>query len=237
MASVYDGDLGRARRVCPRSEVSLGGGALMVIDTFNFYGHIVAGLDLEGSLALGSRTELFIGVEAFRYETVIMSVSDSSMGFGHTRIGAQHMVPLGDTAALAVHGKVVLPTASSTYVNAWPFAGDVGIATLWAPHEMVDVHANLSVMGSVAATKADPQPRGGLTTNLNLAFTPIPQISVAAEIATSTLYTDTLDYVAAGGALRFSDAKRFGMEIGAVFPLVGAQRALVAAELRAHLRL
>lgn len=237
MASVYDGDLGRARRVCTRSEVSVGAGALMVVDTYNFYGHIVAGADVEGSWAVSPRTELFIGIEAVRYETVIQSVAGSTLGFGHTRIGAQHAVPLGDRAAMAVHGKVVLPTSSAMYKTAWPFAADIGLATLWAPHDMFDVHANISVMGSVAATKAAPQPRGGVTTNLNLAFTPVAQFSIAAEVATSLLYTGPLDYVSAGGALRFSDGKRFGMELGAIFPLVGEQRALLALELRTLIRL
>ena len=95
-------------------------------------------------------------------------------------------------------------------------------------------------MGSAAATRADPQPRGGVNTTLNLEFIPVKFFSVAAELTTSALYTDPidgpLDFLAAGGALRFSDAKRFGFELGATFPLVGSNRAMLALEMRGSAR-
>src|SRR5690606_8555248 len=45
---VRPGELGRAHRVCGRSEAAIGGSALLLADSPNFYGHIVGTVDLDG---------------------------------------------------------------------------------------------------------------------------------------------------------------------------------------------
>jgi hypothetical protein len=56
---LLEGGLGEGRRVCGRSEVGLGAGAMLLVDRPNFYGRLSADLRLRGSWALSDRLELF----------------------------------------------------------------------------------------------------------------------------------------------------------------------------------
>ena len=106
-----DAELGAPHRLCPRTEVGLLPGGQAIVEATNFYGHIVAGATLHGSWAMDDKTELFAGIEAFRYDSVIAPISVDYMGFGHVNVGASRRLWDHDTLGVGAHARVAFPTA------------------------------------------------------------------------------------------------------------------------------
>ena len=63
----YDADTTSARRVCPRTEVSLGGRLAATVDNPDFYGNIGANALLSGSWAQTDTREFFATLEVLHY--------------------------------------------------------------------------------------------------------------------------------------------------------------------------
>ncbi|MDP2314315.1 MAG: hypothetical protein Q8P41_15540 [Pseudomonadota bacterium] len=232
-----DGDLGVPRRVCGRTEVGLAPGGSAVVDTANFYGHIVAGGTLEGSWAPSRRTEVYVGVEAFRYDSVITPIPATYMGFGHVNLGATQRLWENDTLALAVHGRAVVPTAVGLYRNAYPVGLDVGVAGLWAPLDTVRVHADVGGLGSAAISHGPALPRAGARVMVGGEWQPARHFAVVLDVTSIFGYTAPVDVVAGSLGLRVGIGKRVGVELGAAVPLAGRERALAAGELKVNVRL
>ncbi len=233
----YDGDLGVPRRVCARSEVSLAPGGLAVVDTANFYGHIVAGGTLGGSWAPTRRTEVYASVEAFRYDSVITPIPATYMGFGHVGVGVTQRLWDDDSAAIAVHGRVVAPTAVGLYRNAWPVALDVGVAGLWTPAPAWSLHADIAGLGSAAVSHGPAFPRAGARVMVGAAWQPVKPFAMVLDLASGFGYTAPVDHVAGSLGLRVGLGERVGIELGASVPFVGRERSLAAGELRVDVRL
>jgi hypothetical protein len=232
-----DGDLGVARRLCPRTEVGISGGGLAVVETENFYGHIVTGGTLDGSWAASHKTEVFASIEAFRYDSVITPISASFMGFGHTALGATHQVWRDEKAILGVHGRLVLPTAVGLYRNAWPLAMDLGVGARWQPVRTLEVHGDIGALGSAAISAGSAGPRAGATVTAGVAWNPVKPFALVADVDAGFGYTAALDHLAAAVALRGALGQRVGIELGVTLPLAGRERALAAGELRVSTRL
>ena len=65
---------------------------------------------------------------------------------------------------------------------------------------------------------------------------PAPQFAFVADVLGQFGYAAPVDVFAAALALRFSDNKRFGFEVGATIPIAGRERAAVRIDLRASVR-
>jgi hypothetical protein len=237
VAPLLDGGLGRAHRVCGRSEVALRGGGLILIDRPNFYGRVSAGLTLEGSYAPTKYTEIFAGLELLRYDTVIQSLTASQFGFGHTYVGAAHRRVIGERTSLGFNGKMVLPTAVGLYREAWPFGLDFGLSGQFAATPKVHLHGQIGLLASVAASQGNPGFRVGAAFTGGAEFLPVRRFAIAADLHSIVGYTDVLDVLAGAVALRFSGLKRFGFELAGTFPFAGRERAQAVVMLRASVRL
>lgn len=229
-----DGDLGSPHRACGRTEAGFDGSAYAVIETENFYGHLIGSGTFDGSVALGT-TELFATLEAVRYDSVITPIPGSYLGLGHTTLGVSHQVSSSDTRVLAVNGRLVLPTAFGLYHNAYPLAADIGFATRLKAAERLFVNTQLGLLGSLAVSGA-PQPRGGVAATLGGEWRAGRAFALALDVNGTFGYTAPLDVLAAALGIRFSDGKRFGFEIAATVPLVGRERSLATLDLRASVR-
>ena len=231
-AGLLEGDLGRGHRACPRSEAALGGGGMAVVDTANFYGHLQAALVLDGSLRIAEHTEIFAALELFRYDQVIGAIPATASGLGHTAFGLSQLLVIRDNLAISSSGKIVLPTASGLYDNAWPYAADVGLAGAWTPHQRVRVHGYASLLGSVALSDGPGQPRGGVLMGVGAQARVARPFAIAGDLTAGFGYEAPVDVIAAGLALRFVVKGAYGIEGGATVPLAGRERALATADLR-----
>lgn len=237
LAPLLDGGLGRAHRVCGRSEVAVRGGGLLAIDKPDFYGRVTAGLNLEGSYAPTRTTEVFAGLEALRFDTVISSLAASRLGLGHTYLGAAHRSVLGERTSLGVNGKLVLPTAPGLYHNAWPVSLDLGFAGQFAPTGWLHFHGQIGLLATVVASRVAPSVRLGAALTGGAEFLPIRRLAIAADLHTMVGYTDVLDTVAGAVALRTSGLRRFGLELAGTVPFAGRLRTQAAVMLRASVYL
>lgn len=236
VAGLQEGDLGRGRRVCERTEFGVGGGGALIADLANFYGDLSAGLTLDGSLALG-RGELFASFQAFRYELVLEDLAASAVGLGETALGGGYRFLATDRFTLGVNGKVVLPTAAGIYQNTWPFGWDVGLSGLVEVHPRVHLHGHAGVLASAAASKGPTQPRVGGVVTVGADLRPAPGFALVLDLHGDFGYTAPLDVLAGGIGLRFSDLERFGFEVGATLPLAGRDPTAVSLDLRASVLL
>lgn len=229
-AALLDGGLGSARRACPRTELAIAPRALLLVDTPNFYGHIVAGLQLDGALALDADTELFGRLELVRYDSVISAVTSSALTPGHTTLGATRVLH-DEGLALAWTSKLVLPTALGLYRGAWPIGLDTGLAGQWASGPW-GVHGQLTVLGSAALSRGPALPRAGLAPVLGGAVRPTPGVEVVLDVQSMFLYTAPIDVVALAPAVRLGLGDAWGAALGGTVPLAGRERALTAVDLR-----
>jgi hypothetical protein len=124
-AVLRDGELGEPYRACPASAVDATGRTLLVIDPEDFYGDVRGLVSLGASLSSDAR-ELFVRVEALRYQQVISSVKADTVGLGHVTLGGNAVLTDTDDLVLGLATRLVLPTAS-VYERAWPIALDVGL--------------------------------------------------------------------------------------------------------------
>jgi len=235
-AGLFNGDLLRAHRVCGRTEVGTLGSAYLLADSAHFYGHIIASGILDGSFAVDEATEVFASLEAIRYDSVLAPFPDAYLGTGFTAVGASRRVRTTDSSSVAVNGKVVLPT-TGLYQNAWPFAFDLGLAAVYAGVNRIRVHAQLTAAFEVAAGTGPADPVVAVSPTVGAQWRPGKAFALVLDVTSSHGMTDPVDYLAGALALRFSDGKRFGMELGGTVPLAGRERALATVDLRFSTRL
>lgn len=234
---LLEGGLGEGHRACGRSEVGLGAGGLLLVDLPNFFGRLSADLRLRGSWAATDRLELFGRFEFFRFDQLITPLTATSIGIGHTNLGASFRFLNSDRAALAVHGQVVLPTAVPLYEHTRPLAMDVGLAAQLAAHKRVQVHADVGLIHSVGLGNGPSQPRIGGTATVGAEFRPAWRFAIVTDLHASFGYTAPLDVFAAALGLRFADGKRFGFDFGATVPIAGRERAAARLDLLWTVRL
>ena len=226
------GDLGSGHRVCPRTEVGghISGGA--VIDTADFYGHLVGGLSAEGSLALDDRTEIFGQLELVRYDALISAFSDSALGPGHTTLGISRRVAEGESWGIATHGRLVLPTAVSLYRNAWPFALDAG-ATVEMRAGPLRPHATVMGLFSMAASAGPKDPWLGLGWVAGSELRAGQTFGFLLDLSGTWGYgADGLDHISLDPGFRFGFSQVVGAELGLHVPLAGREWAPLGLELR-----
>lgn len=232
-----DGDLGVPHRVCGRSEVGLTSGGLAVVETENFYGHIVAGATLEGSWAPTRRTEVYASIEAFRYDSVITPITATYMGFGHLGVGASQRLWDNDAFAIALHGRVVAPTAFGLYRHAFPFGLDVGFSGIWAATSTLRLHTDVAGLASAAVSPGPAFPRAGARVMIGGEWQPVKPFALVLDVTSGFGYTAALDHLAGSLGIRVGIGDRVGVDLGASLPFVGRERTLAAGELKFNVRL
>lgn len=229
-----DGDLGVARRLCPRTEVALTGGGFAIVELENFYGRIAAGPTLEGSWAFSDRGEVYAGIEALRYETVITPIPADYLGFGHTSLGATYRFWETEAVGVGAHARAVLPTAVGLYQNAWPVAADLGVGVQWAAHRTLRVHGDATGIFSAAISQGPALPWGGARLTGGVEWQPVRPFGLTADLLAGFGYADPVDHVAAALGIRTGIGKRVGIDLAAAYPFAGRERALASGELRVN---
>ena len=114
-AGLLEGELGRPHRVCGRSEVGVAGGGLLLVELENFFGRLSAGLGVDASWAARPDLEVFGEFEMLHYELLLSPLASNQLSWGHTNLGLSWRFFERTALALALQGKVVLPTAIPLY--------------------------------------------------------------------------------------------------------------------------
>ncbi len=215
-----EADMATGRRVCPRSEVGLGGRLAAIIDTPNFYGNLVGDGLVFGSFAINAKTEVFGTLEAVEYNYVQTSLKGTTIALGALTLGATRHLYGTDRFLGAISARVMLPTS---FVN--PSARAIGVelghATTWRPAKMLEVHSYLGLDFNAGVGDALPLPRYGGVLTAGLQFSPV---SFAALVVDLTGRLSQLkSYFAPTVALRFR-VMRVGIELAATLPLAGNDR-------------
>jgi hypothetical protein len=237
----FDGDIARPRRACPRTEVALGGGALAVLDTGNFYGTLGGGGALSGSWRFSDKGEAFASIEAVQFRFVQnATLKQTRIGPGFTSAGASYIAYGNELAAVALTGRLTLPTAFGLYENAWPFALDLGASlALGLPQEMLrDVLAFHAFAGATLGLALGGDLAAGASFSLaaGLEYTPWEWLGVVVDLTSGYGREAVLDYLGAAAGLRFRIGRGLGVELGAMLPLAGATRADFSGGLRVSWR-
>ncbi len=233
----FEGELGRGRSPCLRDHVGFDAGAYAVVDTANFYGHIVGAGTLEASVVFLPRLEANISVEALRYDSVIGPLTSTYVGLGTTTAGFAWNGGETDAWAWGVNSRLVLPTSSGLYQNAFPFGMDVGVTAAWMPVDVVEVHGQWTVLGSTAVSAGPGYPRMGLNTTVGAAWRPGRAFSFGLDLVGGFGHEAPLDVFAVAPAIRFGLGDHAGLSIEAGVPLAGSERALATGDLRFNWRL
>lgn len=233
---LHDGGLGRAHSACARTELGLGANGYLVVDTPNFYGNIVAAGVVDGRARLTDAVELFGSIELVRYDSVIGALSSSTLGPGHTAVGASGRVWANDTTQVAVNGKLVLPTAFLLYQHSWPVGADLGVAMAWSKSAKFRVDAQVGGLGSGAISGAGAQPRAGAQAHAGVEWRPVKPLGLVAGLDAGFAYEAPVDHVAAQIGLRTHLGRRGGLELAGVVPFAGRERALASVALRGNVR-
>lgn len=228
---LLDGHLGLGRSACPRSEIRVGGDLALTAEVADFYGNIKVDAALGGSWAITEATEVFAGFEAFRFQSVISSITATHLGTGYFELGATQRIWGGEGVQLAFTGRLVLPT-STLDQNSSPLALDVGLNLAWAGHRVVTLFGSALFVGSIGISQGPALPRGGARVLVGLDIHPLRWLALVVQLEAGFGYRGAVDLVAPGVAFRFAIRRHLGIELGAVFPVAGEERALVAGALQ-----
>jgi hypothetical protein len=237
-SGLFDGDVARPRRACPRTEVALGlqGGAF--IDAPNFFGTLGGGAVIAGSWRYADTGEAFVAVEAVQLRFVQnATLTRTRIGLGSTSLGATHALSRSERQRLSASGRLTLPTAFGLYENAWPILADVGLS--WQSERLGPVrpHGWVGLHGGLALGGGDPDPRLAGQFVVGGVYEPWRWLGVVVELGTQVGHAAAMDHIAVGVGLRAAPWRGLGIELGALVPFVGETRADGAGTLRVSWRL
>ncbi len=218
-----DGQLGVPYRACPRDEIAIGGDALLVADTANFYGNIRVNGRLRLSMRLDPNVEGFLSWEAFRYQTVISSISAAYVGLGYLSYGATARLHSSEGRVLSITGRMVLPTTTGLDQSSQPLALDVGVTGARQADANFRFHAWRVLLGSVAIGAGPADPRGGLRLGGGVDWRPYEWIAFVLELSSGFGYRDALDLLAAQAGVRLALGTEVGLELAASLPFLGVR--------------
>jgi hypothetical protein len=230
-ASLLEGELGRAQRACPVSEIAGGGGVLAVVEPEEFYGRLAASAVVRGSWAVSPAVELNVRLEALRYDAVISSLEADAFGLGHVTFGAIGRLYETGPVRLALGGHLVLPTAYALYWNAWPIGLDALGLVEYRAHRLLRVHGGLGPLLQFGVGQGPAQPRAAASLVAGARFQPWRWGALVFDVQTQFGYAAALDVLALAPGLRFG-GKRVGLEVSATLPVAGRERALLAGVLQ-----
>jgi len=221
----FEADLATGRRVCPRTEIGLGGRFAAIIDTPNFYGNLGIDGDLFGSYALTPSTELFGHLEAVQFTYVQnASLKGTSLTLGHMTAGVTHTFDADREAHLrhGVSARVLLPT-SFGIPGVHLVGAEVGHVGSWrAPRSWrwLEVHSYLgaNLTAGLGAGPALPFATGTLVLGAQLS-----PFDWAALVVDLDARIGPRSALAPAFALR-ARIFRVNVELAATLPLLGSDR-------------
>jgi len=243
--SFFDGDIGRPRRACPRSEVALSGSLLavdvaddLIVEDGNFYATMAGGGELSGSWRFSQRGELFATLEAIKYRYVQnATLIEDRLGLGFLSLGATWQSWSRGATVLAVTGRITLPTAIGYYENAWPMAADFGLALASRPWTSLSVHAQAGGVLAFSLGSAEADPRAGVQLVAGLDYTPLDWLGLVLQTGALLGYRQGVDRLDLAAGFRFRIWEGLGLELAGMLPWAGASPADLALSLRVSYRL
>jgi hypothetical protein len=186
---------------------------------------------------VGDLVEIWGSFEAVRFQSLISAVSTSYLGTGYLTLGSSLRVFDEQQRRVAAWARLVLPTTSGLDQHSQPLALEIGGTAEWNAHPNIRFHGALSLVGSVGISDlAPPLPRGGIRVGGGLDWIPYEWLSFQLELMTGFGYRDGLDYLALAGGARLAFGDRVGLDLSAIWPFVGAERALAGAQLGLSVR-
>jgi hypothetical protein len=238
--SFFEGDIGRPRRVCPRTEVMLGGGVMgvdvaddLIYEDGNFYATLAGGGELSGSWKFSERGELFASIQAVNFRFVQNATIDRThLGMGWTSLGVTYHGWQSEKLILAMTGRLTLPTAFGYYEHAWPLALDVGLAAVYRPLNWLSVHGQVGAIASLAVSSGDPNSRAALQLVAGVECTPLEWLGLVLDLGAQLGYDAPLDLLSVALGFRFRIWRGLGLELAAMLPYAGESPANLAAVLR-----
>ncbi len=217
-----DGLLAVPHRACPREELALGGDMLLVAHSAELYGNLhVNGRGRFSGFLGDPRVEAFVSWEAFRYQALLSAVSSSYVGLGYLSWGVSGQLYEGDEVAVALTGRMVLPTTTGLDVNTQPLAMDVGLTGAWQVDPNFRFHGWLTLLGSLGVGAGPADPRGGIRVGGGVDWRPIEWLSFVLEVQSGFLYRASLDVLAANAGIRLAFGSEVGLELGGAVPIFG----------------
>jgi hypothetical protein len=242
--SFFEGDIGRPRRVCPRTELVLGGGVMgtdvaddLISGDGNFYATLAGGGEISGSWKFSKKGELFASIQALNFRFVQnATLTRTHLGMGWTSVGATYHGWSSGELILAMTGRLTLPTAFGYYEHAWPLALDVGLAAAYRPWSWLSVHGQLGAVASLAVGRGDPNARAALQIVAGVEYTPLDWLGLVLDLGAQMGYDATLDQLNVALGFRFRIWRGLGLELAAVLPYAGESQANLAGMLRVGYR-
>lgn len=228
--SLWDGDLGRARRACPLSQVGAGPRGLVLVDNPAFYGQIVASALVDASVALDERTEVWLRLEPVRWQNVISAIPASSLGYGFTSLGALRRVDGAGPSTTALLGQLVLPSAIGLQGHSLPFGLSLAVTTDRPLSERWSLHGQLGGVSTFSLSRGPSQPRLGLVGTYGAMWRAGRGFALVLDAQAAMGQTAPLDHLAVAPAVRLASG-RLGFELAAAVPVAGRERALAVVEL------
>lgn len=238
--SFFEGDIGRPRRVCPRTEVVLGGDVMgidvaddLLTSDGNFYATMAGGGELSGSWKFSKKGELFASIQAVNFRFVQnATITRTHLGMGWTSVGATYHGWSTDKIILAMTGRFTLPTAFDYYEHAWPLALDVGVAAVYRPLSWLSVHGQVGAVASLAVSQGDPDARAALQIVAGAECTPLDWLGLVLDLGAQLGYDAPLDQLSVALGFRFRIWRGLGLELAAMLPYAGESEANLAGVLR-----
>lgn len=218
-----EADIATGRRACPRTEVGIGARLGAIIDTPAFYGVLLVDALVYGSVAVGSKTEIFGTLEAVHWNFIAqngpLKIPADNAVLGTLTLGATRQFYGNDRFLGAVSARLMLPT-SFAIPNAKLIGAEVGHAATWRPRDWLEVHSYLGVDFNTAIGNGPALPRIGGVVTVGAQLSPV---SFAALVIDATGRLGAKSYFAPSVALRFR-IFRLGIELAGTVPLAGSDR-------------
>jgi hypothetical protein len=238
--SFFEGDIGRPRRVCPRTEVVLGGGVMgtdvaddLISGDGNFYATLAGGGELSGSWRFSEKGEIFASIQAVNFRFVQnATITRTHLGMGWTSLGVTYHGWSTDKLILAMTGRLTLPTAFDYYEHAWPLALDAGVVAVYRPLAWLSVHGQVGSVASLAVSQGDPDARAALQIVAGVEFIPLEWLGLVLDLGAQLGYDAPLDQLNVALGFRFRIWQGLGLEFAAMLPYAGESQANLAGVLR-----
>lgn len=213
-------DVATGRRVCPRTEVGIGGTFGAIIDTPAFYGLLTVDGLVFGSFAIDEKTEVFATLAPVEYQYAQNGpLKATRLYFADMTIGATRHLHGNDSFLGAVSARLLLPT-SFGIPGARQAGIELGHASSWTPLRWLEVHTWLGGDFSFGLGNAPAVPALGGTLTVGAQVAPV---DFAALVVDLTGHLGRLSYFAPTAALRFR-IYAVSIDIGATLPLAGNDR-------------
>lgn len=222
---------GAPRSACAGNELELAATGDAIFEPDDLFGDITVAGVLAGRVRVLERGEIFGAFELVRYETVISALSASSFGIGDLTLGGAWRFVDGPTLAVTGFGRFLLPTTPQAIRRTRPFGLDAGVSGRWQTSDEIAWFGHLALLGTIAASRATSDPRGGVALAAGGTWRPTHGFALVYELDGQLGYGGALDHLALGVGFR-SHLDRRGFELFFKVPVVGRERALALAGLR-----